>query len=84
VHDSHYKEYREVKTLELMTMAVLYDLTHKERLLSDCYLRGEEPNASGGRVCVGLFNAHGLEVGVDYDDRVDGRLGRALAREIKT
>ena len=30
VHGEHYKEYREVKALEVMTMALLYDLTHKE------------------------------------------------------
>jgi hypothetical protein len=84
VHDSHYKEYREVKTLELMTMAVLYDLTHKERLLSDCYLRCEEPNASGGRVCVGPFSAHGLGVIDDCDAHDCDDIGRALARELKT
>jgi hypothetical protein len=79
VHDSHYKEYREVKTLELMTMAVLYDFTHKERLLSDCYLRCEEPNASGGRVCVGRFDADGLVVSGGGDDRDYVAFGRALA-----
>jgi MoxR-like ATPase len=84
VHDSHYKEYREVKTLELMTMAVLYYLTHKERLLSDCYLRCEEPNASGGRVCVGPFIADGLRVFDDSDDIGNAAVGRALARELKT
>ncbi len=40
VHEKYYKEYREVKTLEVMTMALLYDLTHKERLLPD-YVRCE-------------------------------------------
>ena len=80
---NHYKEYREVKTLEVMTMALLYDLTHKERLLPD-YVRCEEANASGGRVCVGLFNANGLRV-LDVND-VDGSgsIGRALARKLKT
>jgi len=82
VHDSHYKEYREVKTLELMTMAVLYDLTHKERLLSNYYLRCEEPNASGGRVCVGDFNAHGLRVNDVNDDYDNDYIGRALARKL--
>ena len=79
----HYKEYREVKTLEVMTMALLYDLTHKERLLPD-WLRCEEPNASGGRVCVGHFHAHGLGVG-DVDGGYDNDgIGRALARKLKT
>jgi hypothetical protein len=32
VHDEHYGEYREVKTLELMTAVLLYDLANKERL----------------------------------------------------
>ena len=80
----HYKEYREVKTLEVMTMALLYDLTYKERLLPD-YVRCEEANASGGRVCVGLFHAIGLRV---FDGSFDGVgydfIGRALARKLKT
>ena len=79
----HYKEYREVKTLEVMTMALLYDLTHKERLLPD-WLRCEEPNASGGRVCVGYFNADGWEVGDVFGDIDHDRIGRALARKLKT
>ena len=79
----HYKEYREVKTLEVMTMALLYDLTHKERLLPD-WLRCEEPNASGGRVCVGPFDANGLWVDDDYDVRGYDGIGRALARKLKT
>jgi MoxR-like ATPase len=83
VHRDHYKDYREVKTLEVMTMALMYDLTHKERLLPD-YLRCEEPNAFGGRVCVGFFDARGLGVYVADDDSGDGRIGRALARKLKT
>jgi hypothetical protein len=82
VHTDYYPEYREVKTLELMTAALLYDLVNKERLLPD-YLRCEEPNPSGGRVCVG-FCAYGLGVG-DDDDGLDGVfIGRALARKLKT
>ena len=80
VHGEHYKEYREVKALEVMTMALLYDLTHKERLLPD-YLRCEEPNAFGGRVCVGFFSAPGLWVFVGRDDRASDNIGRALARK---
>ena len=79
----HYSDYREGKVLELMTMALLYDLTHKERLLSD-YVRCEEANASGGRVCVGNFHANGLRVSDgDGDGGRDG-IGRALARKLKT
>ena len=81
VHDEHYPEYREVKTLELMTAVLLYDLANKERLAPD-YLRCEEPNASGGRVCVGRFIAYGLEVSVGRDDNGGGRVGRALARKL--
>jgi hypothetical protein len=66
-----------------MTMALLYDLTHKERLLPD-YLRCEEPNASGGRVCVGSFSASGLKVDDVNDDFDDDCFGRALARKLKT
>jgi hypothetical protein len=81
VHNSHYREYREVKTLEVMTMAVLYDLTHKERLLPD-YVRCEEVNASGGRVCVGIFIADGLRVRDAIGDGASDRIGRALARKL--
>jgi hypothetical protein len=80
VHDEHYPEYREVKTLELMTAVLLYDLANKERLAPD-YLRCEEPNASGGRVCVGRFDAYGLWVDVDLGDCDDDFIGRALARK---
>ena len=83
VHTDHYREYREVKTLELMTAALLYDLVNKERLLPD-YLRCVEPNASGGRVCVGLFYAPGLGVSDAYDVYGNDNFGRALARKLKT
>jgi hypothetical protein len=83
VHEKYYKEYPEVKTLEVMTMALLYDLTHKKRLLPD-WLRCEEPNASGGRVCVGFFDARGLQVLDGFGDSGSGRIGRALARKLKT
>jgi hypothetical protein len=81
VHEEHYGDYREVKTLELMTAVLLYDLTNKERLVPD-YLRCEEPNASGGRVCVGNFDALGLEVNDDGDVNGNGVIGRALARKL--
>ena len=83
VHNDHYKEYREVKAVELMTTVLLYDLTHKERLLLD-YLRCEEPNAFGGRVFVGPFAAFGLKVNDDHvvsDAIADDFFGRALARK---
>jgi hypothetical protein len=82
VHETHYPEYRELKTLELMTAALLNDLVNGEpRMLDGNYLRCAEPNASGGRVCVGHFHALGLEVNdarVDYDF---DDIGRALARK---
>lgn len=81
VHTDHYREYREVKTLELMTAALLYDLVNKERLLPN-YLRCVEPNASGGRVCVGCFNANGLEVFDDVGAYDLDNIGRALARKV--
>jgi hypothetical protein len=84
VHTDYYPEYREVKTLELMTAALLYDLVNKERLLPD-YLRCEEPNPSGGRVCVGDFNAIGLGVFDAFDaSHGSDSIGRALARKLKT
>jgi hypothetical protein len=48
------------------------------------YLRCEEPNASGGRVCVGYFFTNGL--GVDGGNGACGNVnfGRALARKFKT
>jgi MoxR-like ATPase len=84
VHFDHYSEYREVKALEVMTMAVLYDLTHNARLLPTNYVRCEEANASGGRVCVGGFYANGLKVDVVNGDFDLAYIGRALARKLKT
>lgn len=83
VHEEHYSEYREVKALEVMTMALLYDLTHKVSLLPD-YLRCKETNASGGRVCVGRFYSHGLRVSVDLVVNAYAGIGCALARKLKT
>ena len=80
VHDEHYGEYREVKTLELMTAVLLNDLVNGEpRMLVGNHLRCEEPDASGGRVCVGCFVANGL--GVNVDGGVSDGIGRALARK---
>lgn len=81
VLEDHYSEYREAKVLEVMTMALLYDLTHKKQLLPD-NLRCEEPNARGGRVCVGLSDAAGLKVREGFDDYDSHWIGRALARKI--
>jgi hypothetical protein len=64
-----------------MTAALLHDLVNGERLLDGYYLRCQEKNASGGRVCVGYFRADGLKVVVDFGDRDDDRFGRALARK---
>jgi MoxR-like ATPase len=75
-----YPDYREVKTVELMTVVLLHDLVNKERLLPD-YLRCEESNASGGRVCVGDFVANGLEVDDGNDAYAYDLIGRALARK---
>jgi hypothetical protein len=79
-----YPDYREVKTVELMTAVLLNDLVNGEpRMLGGWnYLRCEEPNASGGRVCVGDFNAYGLWVGDDSVDSGDDYIGRALARKL--
>ena len=83
VHDEHYGEYREVQTVELMTEVVLNDLVNGgPRMLEGWnYLRCEEPNAFGGRVCVGSFVAHGLGVGDVRGDRGNDFIGRALARK---
>ena len=86
VYDAHYSEYREVKTLEVMTLALLNDLVNGEPRILDGsnYLRCEEPNASGGRVCVGSFNADGLKVRDGGVGGAHGSVGRALARKLKT
>ena len=82
VHNDHYKEYREVKAVELMTTVLLYDLTHKERLLPYDYLRCEEPDAFGGCVCVAFFVENGLKVYDGSDGYHDDDIGRALARKL--
>ena len=86
VHEEHYSEYREVKALVVMTMALLNDVVNGEpRILDGCnHLRCIEPNASGGRVCVGDFGARGLWVLGAHDGKDGDRIGRALARELKT
>jgi hypothetical protein len=74
-----------------MTAVLLIDLVmlNQERLLRDCWLRCEEPNASGGRVCVGTFtNGLGGHDFIGVSANVLGNdyysIGRALARELKT
>ena len=86
VHEEHYPEYREVKTVELMTAVLLNDLVNGEPRMLDggSYLRCVEPNASSGRVCVGRFDANGLRVGVGYVSDDSDSIGRALARKLKT
>ncbi len=80
VHDTYYPDYREVKAVELMTAVLLHDLVNGERLLPD-YLRCQEKDASGGRVCVGYFYADGVGVRADFVVRVHDLMGRALARK---
>jgi hypothetical protein len=79
VRQDHYKDYREAKALEVMTAALLNDLVNGEpRMLDDCnLLRCLEPNAAGGRVCVGFFSDNGLAISVEY--RGDGYEGIGLA-----
>ena len=81
----HYnaKDYREAKALEVMTAALLNDVVNGERILSNCYLRTQEPSPSGGRVVVGIFNADGLGVRVDYVGYDCVYVGGALARKSK-
>jgi hypothetical protein len=64
-----------------MTAALLHDLVNGERLLDGYYLRCQEKNASGGRVCVGGFNADGLGVFDAGDAGAYDGFGRALARK---
>ncbi len=81
VHAKFYPEYREVKALELMTQVVLNDLVHGEpRLLPDYYLRFDEPNAVGGLVCLGFFDAGGLFVSDAHGDDDFSIVGWSVAR----
>jgi hypothetical protein len=81
----HYaKDYREAKALEVMTSALLNDVVHGERILSDCWLHTQELNSLGGRACVGHFSAVGLGIPVFKSAYGDVRLGCALARKLKT
>ena len=84
VHETHYPEYREVKTLELMTAVLLNDLVNGDPRMLDGWnhLRCVEPNASGGRVCVGFFSAPGLSVDDGHVVSDGGFIGRALARKL--
>jgi hypothetical protein len=46
------------------------------------YLRCEEPDAFGGRVCVAFFVENGLKVYDGSDGYHDDDIGRALARKL--
>jgi hypothetical protein len=83
VHDAHYKEYREVKAVELMTATLLNDLVNGgPRMLEGSYLRCKEASTAGGRVVVGNFPARGLKVCADLGNGDNQNVGRALARKI--
>ena len=86
VHEAHYSEYREGKVLEVMTMALLNDVVNGEPRILDGlnFLRCIEQNASGGRVCVGVFHSDGLEVFDDVGGHGSVIIGCALARKLKT
>jgi hypothetical protein len=81
VHKCYAEDYREAKALEVMTAALLNDVVNGEPRMLDGYnyLRCVEPNASGGRVLVGGFDADGLRVYVLSDELDLGHGGRALA-----
>jgi hypothetical protein len=79
VHNNHYNDYREAKTIEVMTSVLLYNMTHKERLLPK-FLRCTEPNSLGGRVCVGFFGPNGLRVINGNGPEGHDLFGRALVR----
>jgi len=83
VHDAHYKEYREVRAVELMTATLLNALVNGgPRMLERSLLRCKEASTSGGRVGVGYFNAYGLKVGAVIAVNGFQHVGRALARKI--
>jgi hypothetical protein len=80
VLEEHYPDYRQAKALEVMTMAVLYDLLHRERVVRH-WLRCEEPNNRGGRVLVGLFSRTGLKIRLTDRDEIDWQIGCSLVRK---
>jgi len=81
VHAAHYSQYREAKTVEVMTAALLNDLTNGAPRMLDGWnrLRCQEASTAGGRVVVGCFVAGGLWVGAGGGDGDYDRIGRALA-----
>jgi hypothetical protein len=82
VHKAHYTEYREARTLELVTAVVLSYLTHDKKLLPEA-LRCKEGTDIGSRVCVGFFGPFGLWINVDsVDGAAYEQIGRALVREL--
>ena len=81
VHAAHYSQYREAKTVEVMTAALLNDLTNGAPRMLDGgnFLRCQEASTAGGRIEVG-FHADGLWVDVANDDYYGyDNFGRALA-----
>ena len=86
VHAEYYTEYREVKTIELITAVLLYELTHKERLLPR-RLRCEERSPFGDhfRVSVSYLFDSGLYVHWTPEIPAygpDASIGLALARKL--
>ena len=84
MHETRYPEYREVKTLELMTAVLPSDLVSGDpRMLDGAnYLRCVEPSPSGGRVCVGGLNTYGLKINDDVGVNGPDSIGRALGRKL--
>ena len=86
VHKHYEADYREARALEVMTAALLNDVVNGEPRILDGwnFLRCVEPNASGGRVEVGYFDADGLGVHVEIVDNDADCVGRSLARKSKS
>jgi serine/threonine protein kinase len=81
VHAQFYRQdYREAKALEVMTAALLARATSGRHIYSDIFLRCAEPDAKGGRVCVGRFYS-GLRIDIEEGDHKYGGYGRALVRK---
>ena len=62
---------------EMTYMVILYWLTHRERLLSDVYVRCQDKDSGGSRVVVGNFGSVGFVVGNYWDDGRSAYLGLA-------
>lgn len=72
----------EVPTAQVMVCTIIgHYLTTGERLFEHIYVRTSSVDSDGGRVGVGYFDSHGLDVDVCWGDTRSGILGVSSARK---